>query len=134
MASLTAEQKRFIAETPIYAVVTTLRADGSPHSTVIWVDIEGDDIVFNTAVGRAKEVHLKADPRIAVALVDPQDPYKWVAVSGTATFGAEGDIAMINRLSNKYIGKDYPWLRPDEVRISVTVHAEKIDSLGLDAA
>ena len=133
MASLSEAQKSFIAETPIYAVVTTLRADGSPHSTIIWVDIEGDDIVFNTAVGRAKEIHLKADPRVAVALVDPQNPYKWVSVSGTATFGPEGYIAMINRLSHKYMGKDYPWLRPEEVRITVSIHPAKIDSLGFDA-
>jgi PPOX class probable F420-dependent enzyme len=133
MASLSDAQKTFIAETPIYAVVTTLRADGSPHSTVIWVDVEGDDIVFNTAVGRAKDVHLKADPRIAVALVDPQNPYKWVSVSGTATIGPEGDIAMIHRLSHKYMGKDYPWLREGEIRITVTVHADKVDSLGFDA-
>jgi PPOX class probable F420-dependent enzyme len=133
MASLSDAQKTFIAETPIYAVVTTLRADGSPHSTIIWVDVEGDDIVFNTAVGRAKDVHLKADPRIAVALVDPQNPYKWVSVSGTATIGPEGDIAMINRLSQKYMGKDYPWLREGEIRITVTVHADKVDSLGFDA-
>jgi PPOX class probable F420-dependent enzyme len=133
MASLSDAQKTFIAETPIYAVVTTLRADGSPHSTIIWVDAEGDDIVFNTAVGRAKDVHLKADPRIAVALVDPQNPYKWVSVSGTATIGPEGDIAMINRLSQKYMGKDYPWLREGEIRITVTVQADKVDSLGFDA-
>ncbi len=50
--------------------MTTLRADGSPHSTVVWVDCDGDDVLFNTARGRAKERHLLADPRVSVVTVD----------------------------------------------------------------
>ncbi len=135
MASLTEAQKRFI-ENPYYAVITTLRADGSPHSTVVWVDIDGDDLIFNTATGRAKELHLKADPRVSVAILDPANPYQWIAVTGTAKLESDGAVEMIDRLSNKYQGKDYPreWMAPGEVRVTGRITPEKIDAYGFDAA
>src|SRR5436190_77291 len=84
MARLTDEQRRFLRENPFAAVVTTLREDGSPHSTVVWADEDGGDVVFNTALGRAKPRHLERDPRVSVLMVDPGDQYKWVSVSGRA--------------------------------------------------
>jgi PPOX class probable F420-dependent enzyme len=134
MASLSGEQHSFI-ENPYYAVITTVRADGSPHSTVVWVDMDGDDLVFNTAVGRAKEVHLKSNPHVSVAVVDPANPYKWVAISGTAKLETEGGETMIDRLSNKYQGKDYPreWMAPGEVRVTGRITPDKVDSYGFDA-
>jgi PPOX class probable F420-dependent enzyme len=135
MASLSEAQKSFI-KNPYYAVITTLRADGSPHSTVVWVDIDGDDLVFNTAVGRAKEVHLKANPRVSVAIVDPANPYQWVAISGSAKLESDGAVEMIDRLSNKYQGKDYPreWMAPGEVRVTGRITPDKVDAYGFDAA
>ena len=83
MATLDEKARDFL-EKPFAGAATTLRPDGSPHSTVVWVDVDTDVVMFNTAVGRAKERHLRQDPRVSLIVVDPEDAYRWVAVSGTA--------------------------------------------------
>ncbi len=72
MAGLSDAQHTFIDDNPYVGTLTTLGADGSPDSTVVWIDTEGDVLQFNTARGRAKERHLLRDPRLAVTIVDPQ--------------------------------------------------------------
>ena len=131
--ALTDEQLRFLDESPFVGVATTLRDDGSPHSTVVWVDVDTDEVIFNTAVGRAKERHLRKDPRASLIVVDPQDPYKWVAVSGRAELTTEGADAEIDKLAKKYLGEDtYPWRSSEETRINVKITPEKVDSAGFD--
>jgi PPOX class probable F420-dependent enzyme len=123
---------RGFLESPIAGVVTTLRRDGWPHSTVVWVDVDDHGVSFNTAVGRAKERHLRADPRVALAVVDPADAYRWVSLTGTAELAVEGADAQIDRLARKYLGKDeYPWRRPDQQRISVRISPTRVEAHGL---
>ena len=74
--------REFLDENPYVGVATTLRADGSPHSTIVWVDVEDGKASFNTARGRAKTKHLEHDPRASLTMVDPNNAWKWVAVSG----------------------------------------------------
>ncbi|WP_250284971.1 PPOX class F420-dependent oxidoreductase, partial [Frankia sp. CiP1_Cm_nod2] len=105
MATLN-EDARNLLSRPVHAWVTTLRPDGAPHSTVVWVDADGDEIIFNTAVGRAKERHLRKDPRISIGVLDPDDAYHLVSVSGTARLEADGADAVIDRLAKKYLGVD----------------------------
>ncbi len=132
MATLDQKQKQFL-ENPYVGIATTLRADGSPHSTVVWVDVDDRGVSFNTATGRAKERHLRKDPRVSLLVLDPSDVYKWVAVSGRAELTIEGADPQIDRLAKKYLGKDeYPWRSPDQQRISVRISPEQIDSSGLD--
>ena len=64
MAALTDKQREFLDQ-PYVGEVTTLRDDGSPHTTVVWVDTDTDVVTFNTAVGRAKERYIRRDPRVA---------------------------------------------------------------------
>ena len=131
MTNLGAEQRRFLDENPFVGVATTLRADGSPHSTIVWVDVVGDTVGFNTARGRAKERHLNHDPRAALLVVDPNDSYKWVAVSGRAELTEEGADHQIDKLAKKYLGEDtYPWRQPEETRVSVRITPEHVDSAG----
>src|SRR6266571_4022788 len=87
MAKLGEKPRKFLDESPYVGVVTTLREDGSPHATIVWVDVEGDKVSFNTARGRAKPRHLEHDPRASLLMVDPDDAFRWVAVSGR---GADG--------------------------------------------
>ena len=132
MATLTEKQREFL-EQPFVGEVTTLRPDGSPHTTVVWVDVDTDEVIFNTAVGRAKERYLRQDPRASLIVVDPQDPYKWVSVAGRAELSTEGADAEIDKLAKKYLGKDeYPWRNPEEQRINVRIRPEKVDTAGLD--
>jgi len=117
MAKLDEKPRKFLDENPYVGVATTLREDGSPHSTIVWVDVEGDKVSFNTALGRAKPKHLQHDPRASVLMVDPNDSFKWVAVSGPAEVTEEGADAQIDKLAKKYLGKDeYPWRNPQETR------------------
>lgn len=127
------EKELAFLEEPHVGVVTTLRADGSPHSTVVWVDTDEDGVSFNTARGRAKPRHLASNPKVSLTVVDPSDAYRWVSISGTAELRDEGAEAQIDRLALKYLGQEtYPWRKPGEQRVSVRIHPEQVESTGLD--
>jgi PPOX class probable F420-dependent enzyme len=129
---LTDAQRAFVRDNPFYAVFTDLRPDGSPHSTVVWVEEDGGDLLVNTAEGRAKPRHMRADPRVSVTILDPEDPYRWLAVSGTAELSTEGAREQIDRLARKYTDHDeYPWYRGEQ-RITVRITPEQVDSTGLE--
>jgi PPOX class probable F420-dependent enzyme len=133
MAKLTEKPRKFLEESPYVGVVTTLREDGSPHSTIVWVDVEGDKVSFNTARGRAKPRHLEHDPRASLLMVDPNNAFRWVAVSGPTEVTEEGADAQIDKLAKKYLGKDeYPWRNPEETRVKVLIEPEKVDVTGFD--
>jgi PPOX class probable F420-dependent enzyme len=133
MAKLKEEQKRFLAENPFVGTVTTLRPDGSPHSTIVWVDVEDGKVSFNTATGRAKPRYLEHDPRASLLVLDPNDPYRWVAVSGPVEITEEGADAQIDKLAKKYIGQDeYPWRNPEEQRLKILLEPDRVDSSGFD--
>jgi PPOX class probable F420-dependent enzyme len=101
---------------------------------VVWVDIDTGVVMFNTAVGRAKERHIERDPRVSLIVVDPRNAYKWISVSGEAELTTDGADAQIDKLAKKYIGKDeYPWRKPTEQRLKVVIEPEKIDTYGFDS-
>lgn len=131
MASLTEQQQDFL-KNPYVGVVTTLRADGSAHNTVVWVDVDAGGVSFNTAHGRCKPRNLARDPRVTLTVIDPADPYKWISITGTATLTDEGAEDQIDNLAQKYVGQfPYPWRQPDERRVSVRITPGKIDASGL---
>jgi PPOX class probable F420-dependent enzyme len=132
MATLDDKARAFLEE-PFVGEVTTLRPDGSPHTTVVWVDVDADAVIFNTAVGRAKERYLRIDPRASLIVVDPENSYRWVSVSGTAELSTDGADDEIDRLAKKYLGQDeYPWRKPEEQRINVRIRPERVETTGLD--
>jgi PPOX class probable F420-dependent enzyme len=133
MAALTEKQLEFL-ENPFVGVVTTLREDGSPHSTVVWVDVDDGIPTFNTAMGRKKPANLENDPRASLLVIDPQDAYKWVAVDGKAELTTDGADPHIDRLAKKYLGKDeYPYRREGEQRVTVRITPEHVSASGLDS-
>jgi PPOX class probable F420-dependent enzyme len=133
MAQLEERKRKFLEENPFVGTVTTLRADGSPHSTIVWVDVEDGKVSFNTARGRAKSENLEQDPRASVLVVDPNDSYKWVSVSGPAQLTEEGADAQIDKLAKKYMGAEaYPWRKPDETRVKVVIEPQQVDAAGFD--
>ena len=132
-ARLTERQLAFLDENPFVGVVTTLRRDGSPHSTVVWVDVLDGLPSFNTARGRAKERNMGRDPRVSLLVLDPQNVYRWLAVDGRVELTEEGADAQIDKLARKYLGKDrYPGRQPDETRVTVVITPERVDAHGLD--
>src|ERR1019366_9095534 len=94
----------------VLAHVASLDADGAPNVTPVWVELDGDNIVINTALGRAKARNLAAVSRVAVSLTDPDDPYTVIAVRGTVVvFTTDGADEVIDRFAKKYLNVDsYP--------------------------
>jgi PPOX class probable F420-dependent enzyme len=132
MATLTEKQRSFIRDNPFPAVATTLRKDGTPHSTVVWIDERDGDLLFNTAEGRAKPRELREDPRVSITMIDPSDMYRWISVTGRAELTTEAARETIDKLAKKYLGKDeYPWYKGEQ-RVDVRIKPEKVDSYGLD--
>lgn len=115
-----------LVDSPEMAVVTTLNADGSPQSSVVWVTRDGDDLLFDTAEGRAKPRNLRRDPRVSVVMYPQDNPYSYLEVRGTASLHADPEHKLIDKLSNKYLGKDYPWLSPGEERVNVRITPAKV--------
>lgn len=101
---------RSLAEGPNFGVLTTLMPDGSPQSHVMWVDTDGHHLLLNTEIHRQKFKNIERDPRVAVTLIDVDDPYSFVEVRGRVVETVGGSAARdhIDRLARKYLGKDYP--------------------------
>jgi PPOX class probable F420-dependent enzyme len=127
---ITEEQARLFLE-PNFGVVATIRRDGSPLQTVVWVDWDGERVVFNTAEGRAKPRHLQRDPRVSVLVMDRDDPYRWVSVSGTAELTTDGAVDHIHKLSRKYRGRDFT-LPERQIRVLVRVRTERVTAYGFE--
>jgi PPOX class probable F420-dependent enzyme len=113
---------------PVIASLATLNPDGSPQITPLWIDRDEDNLVINTARGRVKARNLERDPRVAVSIIDPDDPYNVVAVQGTVIdVTTEGADAHIDALAKKYMGVDsYPNRTADEVRVRVTIRPDRV--------
>jgi PPOX class probable F420-dependent enzyme len=105
MSALIPASHRDLLEKPVYVVLTTMMPDGQPQSTVVWVDLEGDYVVVNSAKGRQKDKNLRANPKVTVVAVDPQDPMRWIEVRGVVEEIDEASgVAWIDRLARKYDG------------------------------
>jgi PPOX class probable F420-dependent enzyme len=127
MTTQLSNKARALVQRPVIANVATVDADGGPQVTPVWIDLEGDDLVFNTAKGRVKAVNLTKNSQVAISIVDPDDPYNVVVVRGTAEPSEEGADAHIDTLAKKYLGVDsYPMRREGEVRVKYRVHADKV--------
>lgn len=113
---------------PVVANLATVAPDGSPHVTPVWIDVDGDDVVINTAEGRVKTRNLRRSAKVAVSVVDPADPYRVVAFQGTvADVTTDGADQHIDQLARKYLGVDtYPMRQPGEVRVKVRIRPDRV--------
>jgi PPOX class probable F420-dependent enzyme len=117
---------------PAFANLATLNADGSPQVTPVWVDFDGTHLMVNTARGRVKAKNLAREPRVALSIADPENPYRYLGVQGRVTEMTEaGGDAHIDKMAKKYLGKDsYPGRTPREVRVIVKISPEKVHTSG----
>jgi PPOX class probable F420-dependent enzyme len=111
---------------PNVGVLSTQNGDGSILSTVVWVGFEGDTLSVNSSVGRRWPSNLDKDPHATLVVVDPENPYSFVEVRGTVTGTVDDGIDDINKLSHKYIGRDYPWLQDGEQRVKFTFEPQRV--------
>lgn len=119
---------RALLEGKNFATVATLMGDGSPQATVVWVDTDGEHIVFNTAEGRVKPRNMRRDARVAVAVFDHENPYRQAMIRGrVVAMEHDGADAHIDRMAKKYMDVDeYPFRQPGEKRVIVKIAPEKV--------
>jgi len=115
-----------------FAELATLMPDGSPQVTPVWCDYDGTHVLLNTAQGRQKDRNVRRDPRIALSILDPENPYRYVEIRGRVVeITEQGADAHINQLAKRYLGKDvYPFRQPGEVRLLVKVQPDRVRTYG----
>lgn len=111
-------------EAPNFWMLATINSDGRPQVNPMWIDADGDRVIFVTVEGRHKEKNLRRDPRVTLAATEPDNPYAYMEIRGTVVAFIEGDEAEagIDKLAKKYLGQDtYPWRSPGEHHVKVIV-------------
>jgi PPOX class probable F420-dependent enzyme len=113
--------------------ISTLMKDGSPQSTQVWVDTDGEHVIVNSVDTHLKVRNLRRDPRVALTISDPAHPRGYYQVRGRAIgITEERGAEHIDELSQKYNGGPYPWYGGrDQVRVIITIEADKISSVGV---
>jgi PPOX class probable F420-dependent enzyme len=110
-----------------YATISTFNADGTIHSTIIWISAQDGVVAVNSAVGRVWPSNLERGPRVTAVVQEAGNPYHFVEIRGTATGTRDDADEHINQLAKKYIGQDeYPFRQPGEERIKFTIQPDRV--------
>ncbi len=107
MTSIIPDAYLDLLENPVVVTVVTVMPDGQPQATPVWCKWDGENIIVNTAVGRQKHENVLANPKVTVCAVDPENPYRYLEVRGTATLSEEGAEVMIDELAQAYVNKPH---------------------------
>jgi PPOX class probable F420-dependent enzyme len=131
MRALPSKVKTLLSK-KVFAHLATLMPDGSPQVSTVWVDVDGDVILVNSAEGRLKDRNVRRDPRVALSVVDPDNPYQSLSIRGRVVeITHEGADAQIDRMARKYLGLDsYPYRTSNEVRVIYRISADRIAVMG----
>ena len=114
-----------------YGHVVTFNGEGNPQLTMVWMDVDGDEVLFNTAEGRKKPQNLRRDPRILVSVQDRNDPQAHAVFHGTARVTEAGADAHIDKLAKRFLNVDtYPYRQPGEKRLIVRISVDRIGGFG----
>ena len=132
MATIPASHADLLTTKAAFANLATLNADGSPQVTPVWVDFDGTHLLINTARGRVKANNLAREPRVAISISDPENPYRYLGIQGRVVEMTEtGGDSHIDKMAKKYLGKDsYPFRAPGEVRVIAKISPEKVHTNG----
>lgn len=122
------EPARSLFKNKNFAFLSTLMKDGSPQVSPVWVDIDSDEILVNTAEGRIKQKNVSRDPRVGISVADSSNPYTMVTVQGRVIEQVtEGADKHVDLMAKKYLGADkYPFAMPGEKRIVLRIKPEKV--------
>jgi PPOX class probable F420-dependent enzyme len=132
MAEMIPEKFLDLFQKRAFANLGTIMGDGSPQVTPVWVDYDGKYVRFNSAQGRVKDRNVRRDPRVSLSILDPDNPYRYLAIRGRVVeITQKGADEHINSLSQKYLGQAvYPFRQPGEVRVLYKIEPLKVTSLG----
>lgn len=130
MASLNEQERELLTE-PNFAALATLREDGSPHVSTVWVDVDGDTILVNSATGRSKVDQAAKDSRVGLSVFRLANPYNTVSITGEVVeVTTEGADAHIDALAKKYLDQDtYPYRAEGEERVIIKIRPTEVTSL-----
>jgi len=115
-----------------FASLATLMPDGRPQVTPVWCDVEGDLVIVNSAKGRQKDRNLRRDPRVALSITDPENPYRYLELRGRVVeITEQGAAAHIDKMAKKYLGVDkYPYSQSGEVRVMYKIQPDHATMMG----
>lgn len=131
MAIALPQSVKKILQDKAYGHVITFNADGKLQVTMVWVDGDGDEVLFNTAEGRLKPKNLRRNPRIIISVQDRNDPQSSMVFHGKASVTEAGADEHIDRLAKRFLGVDkYPFRRPGEKRLVVRTKVDRIGGYG----
>ena len=125
------EKYRDLVDKKAFAQLATLMPDGSPHVAPVWFEYDGTHIMINSAKGRIKDKNMRRDPRVSMDILDPDNPYRHLSIRGKVVDITEnGAVDHINKLAHKYMGQDYPYRQPGEVRVIYKIEPERTHTMG----
>jgi PPOX class probable F420-dependent enzyme len=132
MAEIPAAYMDLLQQKTTFANLATVMKDGSPQVTPVWFDYTNGHVRVNTAKGRVKARTLQVGARVAMAMMDPDNPYRYLQIRGQVVKATEeGASAHIDSLAKKYLGKDkYPFSQPGEVRIMYDIEPLAVQVMG----
>jgi len=125
MAIKLSEDAKKLIDRPNFAHLATLMPDGSPQSVPVWIGREGDHIVVCTGEGSLKAKNTRRDPRVALSIVDVDNPYEEVQIRGRVIERRpDPELKIMDPISHKYTGKPFP-MRSPEGRVALIIEVEK---------
>jgi PPOX class probable F420-dependent enzyme len=132
MADIPAGFLDLLTEKKAFAHIATLQPDGSPQVTPVWFDYTNGAIRVNTAKGRIKARNLSVGSKVALSILDPDNPYRYIQIRGTVSKETtDGADAHIDSLAKKYLGKDvYPWRSDKETRVMYQITPSAVHTMG----
>jgi len=132
MAQKTSDGFRELFRKKAFAHLATVMPDGSPQSSPVWCDFDGECVLVNTERARLKFKNVKRDPRVALSISDPDNPYRYLEFRGRVVETTEkGADALIDKLAKRYMGVDkYPHNQPGDVRVTLRIRPERVSSMG----
>ena len=132
MATIPDKYLDLLTKKKAFAVIATTMPDGTPQVTPVWFDFKDGQVRVNTAKGRVKARNLKKGAAVALAIIDPDNPYRYVQIRGrVARVTEDGAVAHIDALAKKYLGQDkYTNSAPGEVRLLCEIEPTSASGMG----
>lgn len=132
MAGVIPDSHADILKKKAFANLATLMPDGNPQVTPVWFDYDGNHIIVNSAKGRQKDRNMKRNPSVALSILDPDNPYRYLEIRGkVAEITEDGADGHIDKLAKKYLNLDrYPNRQPGEVRVMYKIKPEHTTKMG----
>jgi PPOX class probable F420-dependent enzyme len=132
MSQVIPEKYADLFQKKAFANLATVMPDGTPQVTPVWVDFDGKHVIVNSARGRRKDKNMSQNSSVALSIMDPDNPYRYLEVRGrVAEITEEGADKHIDTMAKKYMGVDkYPYRQPGEVRVMYKIEPKRTSQMG----